>query len=105
MNKWEYHEDYNYWDCFLEEINGEKRHKIVVQPLTESYVFRFYLGNNDFPEIKQYIKAKNVEEAIIIATDYVTKYTRNRANYWTKLALQSEACLNDTKGWFNGRKD
>ncbi len=76
---WTYHEDYNYYDCFLGE------HRIVIQPFTETYSFRLYLGKEQYVEIKTNIEAENIEDAKDKAMRIVSLHAQHNMNFWKSL--------------------
>ena len=81
---WTYHEDYNYYDCFLGE------HRVAVQPLTETYSVRLYLGKEQLVEIKAYIHADSVEEAQNEAMKIVRNHAIRKAYFWNNLVYYTD---------------
>lgn len=88
---WKYHEDYNYYDCFL------GKHRVVVQPLYTCYSVRLYLGEKEYVEIKKYVQADNIEEAQNLAMRIVFNYARDNASFWNVIASDASEILNSLK--------
>ena len=81
---WEYHSDYNYYDCFLGE------HRLVVQPFHTSYGVRLYLGKAQFVEIKTYIEAENIEDAKEKAMKIVSLHAERNMNFWKNIVNMAD---------------
>lgn len=76
---WKYHEDYNYYDCFLGE------HRLTVQPLSTCYTVRLYLGKEQYVDIKTCIEAENIEDAKDKAMKIVSLRAKHNMEFWKSL--------------------
>lgn len=77
---WEYNETNNYYYYYLFDAN-----RVVIQPLTESYCVRLYLGKQQLVEIKAYIYADSIEEAQEKAMKLVFNHAIVKAGFWNKI--------------------
>ncbi len=84
---WKYHEDYNYYDCFLGE------HRLAVQPLTDIYSVRLYLGKEQSVEIFTHIHANSIEEAQNEAITIVRNHALRKEWFWNNLVYITDGIV------------